>query len=497
MQCPWGIKLVKSNYQVILFAEKGRIDECTRAVISLYKSKGWQLHVDKKTQLLSFLASMPFTMSEDIGKGLDMLRRKKTMLTWSCANLAPVYGEWHGLPTSDPCLMLIGRRGQILFWNPFDNDEGNYNLAVIGKSGSGKSVLMQELVASLRGIGGSVIVIDDGRSFMHSCILQQGHFIEFSDKSHLCLNPFSIVKAEDFKNNNEYRSDVISLLNSMVQAMCRQNEATSDYENSLIERAVDYVFEHYGNHGSMTCVAEYLAQIEDSRAVDLSVMLRSFTRDGIYGHYFEGDANIPLDNDLMVFELAEIKSKKRLQSVVLMILMFLVSEKMYHGNRKQSVSLVIDEAWDLLSGEASAKFIEGLARRARKYRGQLISGSQSMNDYYKNVAATAAIENTDWLCFLSQKEESIDAIHKNNRLSANQNMINDLKSLKVRSGEYSEILIKGPSGYAIGRLILDPYSIALYSSKGEDVSAIHDLKSKGLSLEEALSVRARQIKESI
>ena len=490
-----GIRLVRANYQVTLFAKKGKIDECTRALISLYKSKGWQLHIDKKMQLLGFLSSMPFTMSEDVSKGLDMLNRKKSMLTWSCANIAPIYGEWYGIPTEIPCLMLLGRRGQILFWNPFDNDEGNYNLAVIGKSGSGKSVLMQELVASLRGIGGAVIVIDDGRSFMNSCILQQGHFIEFSDNKHLCLNPFSIVKTEDFKNNNEYRGEVISLLNSMIQAMCRQNESTSDYENSLIEKAVDHVFDCYGTQGSITHVSQYLAKDNDPRAIDLSVMLRSFTKDGIYGHYFEGQANIPLDNDLMVFELAEIKSKKRLQSVVLMILMFLVSEKMYHGNRKQSVSLVIDEAWDLLSGNASGKFIEGLSRRARKYRGQLISGSQSMNDYYKNEAAIAAIENTDWICFLAQKEESIDAIRKNDRLSASDSMVADLKSLRMRSGEYSEVLIKGPSGYAIGRLVLDSYAIALYSSKGEDVSMIQDLMAKGLSLGQAVAIRAHQLEK--
>jgi conjugal transfer ATP-binding protein TraC len=52
--------------------------------------------------------------------------------------------------------------------------------------------------------------------------------------------------------------------------------------------------------------------------------------------------------------------------------------------------------------------------------------------------------------------------------------------------QYSEALIYGPRGYAVGRLILDPYSIALYSSKAEDFARIEVLTKQGLSLAEAL-----------
>ena len=44
-------------------------------------------------------------------------------------------------------MLLFGRRGQPACWNPFDNDAGNYNVAVVGESSPGKSVFMQELVA--------------------------------------------------------------------------------------------------------------------------------------------------------------------------------------------------------------------------------------------------------------------------------------------------------------------------------------------------------------
>jgi conjugal transfer ATP-binding protein TraC len=100
------------------------------------------------------------------------------MLSTTAANIAPMQGEYLGGRV--PHLLLVGRRGQPFFWSPFENEAGNHNVAICGKSGSGKSVLLQELCAALRGAGAKVVVIDDGRSFEHSVKLQGGRFVEFT-----------------------------------------------------------------------------------------------------------------------------------------------------------------------------------------------------------------------------------------------------------------------------------------------------------------------------
>jgi len=173
---------------------------------------------------------------------------------------------------------------------------------------------------------------------------------------------------------------------------------------------------------------------------------------------------------------------------------FLVSEKMFHGDRSRTTSVVIDEAWNLLQGSHFAEFIEGIARRARKYRGNLITGTQSIDDYYKNTAATAAIQNTDWFCMLSQNRESVESIEKSGRISLDAAMSEALTSLKMVNHQYSEVMVYGSSiGWAVGRLVLDPYSIALYSSKGEDFAAIKDLQAQGVPLEDAVEQVANKI----
>ena len=131
-------------------------------------------------------------------------------------------------------------------------------------------------------------------------------------------------------------------------------------------------------------------------------------------------------------------------------------------------------------------FIETLARRLRRYYGSLVVGTQSVNDLFATPAAQAAFDNSDWMCLLSQKSESIEQLKKTSRISLTPMMEAQLKSVKTKHGEYSEIMIYGSHGFAIGRLLLDPYSGLLYSSKAADYSAIKELRDRGLGLTEVL-----------
>ena len=69
-----------------------------------------------------------------------------------------------------------------------------------------------------------------------------------------------------------------------------------------------------------------------------------------------------------------------------------------------------------------------------------------------------------------------------------------LLSLKMVDHEYSEVMIYSSSiGWSIGWLILDPYSIALYSSKGEDFGKIKALQEQGHTLADAIEIVAKTI----
>ena len=375
--------------------------------------------------------------------------------------------------------------GPAACWSPFANEAGNYNVAVTGKSGSGKSVLMQELVTGLIGAGGEAVVIDDGRSFQHTAEALEGAFIAFG-KDPACLNPFAMIDAGTAKHDGDYREECFAMLAGVIGRMARRRGSIDDIEAALIAEAIAAAWDEAGNDADLGTVRENLEARDDRRAADMATSLGPWCPGGAMGRLFAG-SNVPdLENAMTVFELAELKGRGDVQAVVLMLVVFLATQRMYHGPRTKAKAIVIDEAWDLLSGEDSKSFLEGAARRARKYRGALVTGTQSVNDYYANPAARAAWENSDWVIFLAQKDESVELLKSEKRIHCDPGMERALKSLTTADGRYAELVLHGPDGWRVARLVLDAWSVALFSSRGPAFAAVERLKAEGLSTVEAI-----------
>ena len=484
-----GERLVKACYLAAVYAPAEAVDEAEQAVRAIYHGQGWRIAAERYVQLPSWLACLPMLPAGGLDTDLSRMGRMKTLLTASAVNLAPLHGEWRGQrldPENPPVLLLLGRRGQPAGWSPFANDAGNYNVAVTGKSGSGKSVLMQELVSGLVSVGGEAVVIDDGRSFQHTAEALGGAFIAFG-KDSACLNPFAMIDAAVAQADDDYREECFSMLAGVVRRMCRRHGAMDDIEAALIDDAIACAWNNAGNGADLGHVRLHLNEHGDARARDMGLALGPWCPGGASGRLFAGGEVPALDAAFTVFELAELKGRHDVQAVVLMLVVFLATQRMYHGDRNTPKAIVIDEAWDLLSGDDSRAFIEGAARRARKYRGALVTGTQSVNDYYANPAARAAWENADWVIFLSQKDESVELLKAEKRIHCDPGMERALKSLRTADGRYAELVLHGPDGWRVARLVLDAWSVALFSSRGPAFMAVEKLKAQGLSTEDAIT----------
>ena len=483
-----GERLVKACCFVAVYAPPDAIDETEQAVRAIYHGQGWRATAERYVHLPSWLACLPMVPAGGIDADLARMGRMKTLLTSAAVSLAPLHGEWRGQGgriDAPPALLLVGRRGQPAGWSPFANEAGNYNVAVTGKSGSGKSVLMQELVAGIVGAGGEAVVIDDGRSFQHTAEALDGAFIAFG-RDPACLNPFGMLDADTAERDSDYREECFAMLASVVSRMCRRRGAIDDIEAALIDEAIAGAWDEAGNAADLATVRARLEARGDRRASDMAVALGPWCPGGALGRLFAGSETPRLDRALTVFELGELKGRGDLQAVVLMLVVFLATQRMYHGPRTRPKAIVIDEAWDLLAGEDSRAFLEGAARRARKYRGALVTGTQSVNDYYANPAARAAWENADWTIFLASKDESIELLKEEKRIHCDPGMERALKSLTTVDGRWAELVLHGPDGWRVARLVLDPWSVALFSSRGPAFAAVEHLKAEGLSTVEAI-----------
>lgn len=480
-----GARLAHMGLFITTMSPEGNGERAERALRAVYRNCGFSLQRDDDVHLQTLLTCLPMSLGSGMDLDLTQFGRLRRMPTTVAARLAPLQGEFLGATT--PHMLLAGRRGQVFYFSNFGNTEGNHNVAVVGSSGSGKSVMMQEMASGLRGSGAEVVVIDDGRSFMNSCRLQGGAFIRFSMDLNVCMNPFSMADHELAAEDPEYLLEIKKSIMLMVEVMARGQTRASAEEAGVIETAVSRVWERHGPEGSIDAVAEAMRSEEfGERGANLALSLAPYTAQGSYGGFFNGQANLDISNPYTVFEMGDLETKKDLRAVIILGILNLIRQRMKKGGRALKKALIIDEAWQLLGDGATGEFIEGFARRCRKEGGALITGTQSLNDFYKTSGARACIENSDWQVFLRLKTEALDQLRTDQRLGVDETTMQLLKSLRTSDGEYSEMLIQGPQAKFLGRLVLDRFSATLYSTRPEVYAAVEQMTAAGMSLVEAV-----------
>ncbi len=471
-----GAKFVRTQLGFGFWASPSKANDIEQTARSLFRLENFKIQQNRYMHLPTLLSTLPMSWGE-YSHDLHQLSLLRTTLSNESCNFIPIQGEWGG--THSPGMMLVGRRGQLINFNPFDGGT-NYNTIVVGESGSGKSVFLQELLMNNLGTGGKVYVIDVGGSFEKMCEVVEGQKVEFDDGNRLCLNPFT-----NLPTNKEERNASFGALKSIISTMAHPTEGASDLEVSLIEKAIINTYKEKGNKATISDIAKYLSQCPQIEAKNLSDMLFPYTAEGAHAKYFEGEGNVDFHNPMVLIELEHLKSQPDLQAVVLQIFIMEVSRKVFLGDRKTPTIICIDEAWELLKAKQTAPFIETLARRLRKYNGSLVVGTQSVAEFYQSPGAMAAYENSSWACMLKQKSESISAYAE--KSNAPESMIEILNSIMTVKGQYSEILISESSlGYSVARLYLDPFSQLLYSTSPEDRALLEPARKTGASITEII-----------
>lgn len=488
--------LCKVTHQVLLLAPEKLAEECIEAAVSVFKEAHLDLTRDTRMHWQSLMVSLPMTMGPLLSKDLELAQRQSTKTITNAANFSPFIAEFQGTGPRNgeesltPLLLLTGRHGQITPVDPFASS-GNYNAIIVGTSGAGKSALTNDLITGNLGTGGKTYVIDVGASYKKLCQLLKGQWIEYGHDTHLVINPFELVR--------DIKEDMGFLLPILVE-MASPNEGLTDFSQSVLQTHATFCLKKAREQQTVATVTDLVESLTsglvnpeknskpDRRVTDLAVQLSPFARDGAYGRHFDGRSTVNFNNDFIVLELEGLKGRKTLQSVVLLCLIFLITQDLTTGDKHTRKMVVIDEAWDLLSHKHAGTFIQNGYRRARKQNASFITITQSFADYYQNDTARAALENADIRFVLRQKEESLRFMESQKKVAFSPWEMNAIKNIRMREGEYSECLFSTPDTVpALLQIRFDPFSRLLYSSRATDVARIEALMQKGLSVTDAIT----------
>lgn len=480
-------KLLSTSFLVALTAKSDEILKVEKNLQSVFVSNDLKLSRADYFIRPSFLSILPFAAASGLFKELKRLNFAKTTTSEEPLSLLPIHSEWKGNGSSG--LLFAGRRGQLFCFDPFISND-NYNLWISGTSGSGKSVLLQDLVTNLMADNAKVFLMDLGQSFTKLCRLLDGDLIQFTRTTAICLNPFWDVKfstAEDL-------DDFLDLIKPIIAKMAAPQRGATDMENALIDKALKATWNKYGNNCDITKIAEELEEMEHPVAKDLALLLFPYTIEGNYGKYFHGRPTVHFsEKKFTVIEFEELKEREDLRVVMIQMFSVQVTNKIFTGDRKQRHAIIIDEAWFGL--EHFPKLIVNMAKTVRKYNTTLVLATQSISDLYTNPLAKSLLTNFSWRITLKQQPEAVEELREFSKLS--QSEINLIQSLRTSRGKYSECLIASKDMFCTARLILDNFSKILYSTQADEFSRVESLVQQGMSIADAVSIVAEDVYESV
>ncbi len=505
-------RVIHLHQNMILIGDSCKIKESAASYLAIMRRSNFNFVPCTYDHLAVMMAAMPMGLVEEnkkllksktggVGLALQSLGRGIKTVSSETKALLPIIGEWKGNLNS-PGLLLTGRLGQLMYWSQFGNSliesnkaqpNENFNLCIAGVPGSGKSVLMQELMLSVLGVGGMSFVLDYGRSFQRSCQILGGNYIEFDISKPISINPFSNIPMGSSPKEIEERGDFLGSFPSVLATMAAPLHGTNDLQQSILQKALIEVWNKKGNMTEITDIADWLKSQPEMYANELSCMLFPFTRHGQYGSFFSGKAELSLDSNIVVIETDHLRSLKDLLAVIVQIVIIHINSTMVRGNRKIPKLIMIDEAWKLLSGKRSGEFIEEATRIARKYNGSITLATQQLTDYFKEEgsAAEKAFECSSHKIIMKQNPTSLNAMISNPKLSSfvdSNWKLKRLQSIGSNPPHYSEMAIysEGVNG-VIGRLRIDPFTLLLTSTNAKDMQELDELMAKGVSVNDAIN----------
>ncbi|EOC0012249.1 type IV secretion system protein TraC [Cronobacter turicensis] len=477
-----GEPICKAKFSVTVFSNsKDGVFKAAQEAANYLNTYQFKMIPDTNFVCPIFLSTLPLFSEASAEKTMG---RYRTLAISEALVLTPLYADWQG--TRNPALMLTSRSGQLQMLDLFDSDT-NYNACIAAESGSGKSFLTNYIITAYRSLGAKVWCIDVGDSYKNICETYGGEYLDFHPDKKPCLNFFELI--EDYFGedpNNTDGSGEEDLIIGLLTVMAAPQKGLDDFQTARLKNHVADLIREHGKSTTVDMVAASCLSDKDPRVSDIGSQLYPFTSAGQYGKYFVGKNNIDFKNPFTVLELSRLESSEHLKQVVLLQLIYQIQQDMFLGDRSQMKIVVIDEAWALLKGNIG-EFIEKGYRRFRKYNGAAITITQSINDIYKDDVGKAIADNSAFMLLLGQGESAINEAQANKRLALDDAGYRFLKTVRSSSGIYSEVFVISKSGQGISRLIVDPFSLLLYSTKPDDVAEVRRKKDSGLTTEQAIN----------
>ena len=365
----------------------------------------------------------------------------------------------------------------------------NYNVFLLGPSGSGKSFFMNKYLKSCYDAGQHVFLIDVGDSYRALCnIIKEeskgldGTYYTFEKGKPISFNPFRNV--ERFRTADNQALNFLFTL--MMTLWKNDNETMNSASMKIVRDSIigfidrwtdkcDPVFNDYYRYvRDELCLS--LGQKEIGKEYfdlkDYLISLEQFYEGGVYDYLLNSYENADILNDrFVVFEIDRIKGDPVIYPVTTLVIMDAFMEKMASSGDYKV--MCIEEAWKAIMGTQMATYMMELWKTARKHRTSAMVVTQELKDIVSSpVIKDTIIENSAVKILLDQTRY----INRFDALADHLSLDEDDKAMVLSLNRYRKGVAAGREVYFnlgnrksfVMRLEVSPEERIAFSSQKRD-----------------------------
>ncbi len=412
----WEEKYFHLSLYITIYAES---DEKLNKIWRDIETILWGRNVLQKQSFLraeqGFITTGPFCRDE-LGVYRNMSTGwVSTTFPFSSSTLSHDDGILYWINTHNNSLILFDR---------FKSE--NANMCVFAKSGSGKSFAVKLEILRTLMMWTDVIVIDPENEYQALINQVWGSYLDVSLNSNQRINPFDLPLA--LKDQNEKPWDLLrtwvinllGLMNLMLGKMTAEEEAIMEKAIITAYSLKGITFDDDSILGKQIPIMSDLEDVLDTMdgAKSLVTRIQKFTT-WIFSGIFSQHTNIDLKEWLQVFSVRDLDDM--LRPIAMYVILNYMWNKVKSSNKKRL--LVVDEAWNIMQHDDSAKFLYWLVKRARKYNLWITTITQDVEDFVSSPYGKPIVTNSSMQLLLKQSSASIDVLQNVFKLTEQEKYI--------------------------------------------------------------------------
>ena len=320
---------------------------------------------------------------------------------------------------------------------------------ILGRTGAGKSFLLNFLITSLQKYAPHTFIFDLGGSFESLTQLFGGSYVRVGLESQdFKINPFSLAPT---KPNLDFLTVFLKVL-ILGQKAGELDPATERDLYHQVENlyAVDPALRTLG------VLANTLGQ-------DIAGRLAKWTRGGQFGFLFDNAEDTISFSRFQCFDFQPMSQYPELLDPLLFYILHRASAAIADPEISSIFkAFFIDEAWVFLKNSSIQRYVVEALKTWRKHNAAMVLSTQSLDELRRSDILDVIIESCATRIFLANPEIDRDLYQRHFHL--NKNEVELIASLVPKQ----QFLIKTPELARVANLNVDPKSYWLYTNDPYD-----------------------------